>query len=104
MELFALFLKEFDSVKEGDGTVLDNSLIFAFTDQSFAKIHAVDGLPMFTAGKASGRMNTGYHIDGASSPVSRVGLTLQKAMSIGVESWGTGSMETKNIITDILSI
>ena len=32
----------------------------AFTDQSFAKIHAVDGLPIFVAGGASGRMKAGY--------------------------------------------
>ena len=50
MELFATYLKEMDSIPEGDGTLLDHSLFFAFTDQSVAKIHAVDGLPIFTAG------------------------------------------------------
>ena len=53
MELFAMLLKELDAVPEGDGTVLDHSLVFAFTDQSFAKIHAVDGLPLFVAGRAA---------------------------------------------------
>lgn len=103
MELFALFLKELDSVKEGDSTVLDNSLVYAFTDQSFAKIHAVDGLPVFTAGSAGGIMKTGYHIEAAGSTVSRVGLTIHKAMGTGIGSWGSNSMEIKTPFTEILN-
>jgi hypothetical protein len=64
MELFASVLKELDAVPEGDGTLLDHSLTFAYSDQSYAKIHAVDGIPMFVAGNASGRMKTGFHIAG----------------------------------------
>jgi hypothetical protein len=103
MELFVAFLKEMDSIPEGDGTLLDHSLFFAFTDQSFAKIHAVDGLPIFTAGGASGRMKTGYHTPGDGSAVSRVGLTIQKAMGVSLESWGKGSMETKSPYTELLA-
>ncbi len=103
MELFVAFLKEIDAIPEGDGTLLDHSLFFAFTDQSFAKIHAVDGLPIFTAGGASGRMKTGYHTPGDGSAVSRVGLTIQKAMGVSLESWGKGSMETKSPYTELLA-
>jgi hypothetical protein len=103
MELFVTFLKEMDSIPEGDGTLLDHSLFFAFTDQSFAKIHAVDGLPIFTAGGASGRMKTGYHTPGDGSAVSRVGLTIQKAMGVSLETWGKGSMETKSPYTELLA-
>jgi len=103
MELFVSFLKEMDSIPEGDGTLLDHSLFFAFTDQSFAKIHAVDGLPIFTAGGASGRMKTGFHTPGDGSAVSRVGLTIQKAMGVSLETWGKGSMETKSPYTELLA-
>src|SRR6478735_1292950 len=103
MELFAMLLKELDAVPEGDGTVLDHSLVYAFTDQSFAKIHAVDGLPIFTAGGASGRMKTGYHTPGDGSAVSRVGLTIQKAMGVSLETWGKGTMETKSPYTELLA-
>lgn len=103
MELFAMLLKELDAVSEGDGTVLDHSLVFAFTDQSYARIHAVDGLPIFVAGAANGRMKTGYHIVGDSSPVSRVGLTLQKAMGVSLDVWGKGSMEIKRPFTELLA-
>ncbi|GLR87583.1 DUF1552 domain-containing protein [Bradyrhizobium iriomotense] len=103
MELFATLLKELDSIPEGDGTVLDHSLVFAFTDQSYARIHAVDGLPILVAGGASGRMKTGYHIAGDGSPVSRVGLTLLKAMGVPLDVWGKGSMQVRQPYTDLLT-
>lgn len=103
MELFAMLLGELDGIKEGDGTLLDHSLVYAFTDQSFAKIHAVDGLPILVAGGASGRMKGGFHIAGDNSTVSRVGLTVQKAMGISVDGWGKNSMETKSPFTELLA-
>ena len=103
MELLAMMLKEFDAIPEGDGTLLDHSLIFAYSDQSFAKIHAVDGIPIFVAGGANGRMKSGYHIAGAGNPVSRVGLTVQKAMGLPIDGWGTGSMETKSPFAELLA-
>ena len=103
MELFASFLKELDAVPEGDGTILDHSLVYAFTDVSFAKIHALDGIPLLIAGGANGRMKTGYHIAGDGSPVSRVGLTVQKAMGLSIDGWGGGSMATKSPYTELLA-
>ena len=103
MELYAAFLKELDAIPEGDGTILDHSVVFSFTDQSYAKIHAVDGLPIIVAGGANGHMKTGYHIQGDGSPISRVGLTLQKAMGVSLESWGGASMETKSPYTELLA-
>lgn len=103
MELYAAMLKEMEAIPEGDGTLLDHSLVYAYSDVSFAKVHALDGIPMLIAGGASGRMKTGYHIAGGSSPVSRVGLTLQTAMGLPVSSWGKGSMETKSAFTELLA-
>jgi hypothetical protein len=103
MEILASVLKEMDAIQEGDGTLLDHSMVMAYSDQSFAKIHAVDGIPIMLAGNASGRMKTGYHIAGGGNPVSRVGLTVQKAMGISIDGWGKGSMETKAIYTELLA-
>jgi hypothetical protein len=103
MEFFAMLIKELDAIQEGDGTLLDHSLVYAFSDVSFAKIHAVDGIPLFLAGSASGRLKTGYHIAGEGGAVSRVGLTIQKAMGMPVESWGSGSMDTKNPYAELLA-
>jgi hypothetical protein len=103
MELFASFLKELDAIEEGDGTVLDHSLVMAFTDQAYARIHSVDGLPILVAGGASGRLKTGYHVVGDNSPVSRVALTLQKALGVSVDTWGKESLQVRSPYAELLA-
>ena len=56
------FLTEIDAIKEGDGTLLDNMLIMAFSDTGYAKIHSIENIPMFLAGRAGGRHKAGQHI------------------------------------------
>jgi len=103
MEFFAMLVKALDDIKEGDGTLLDHSLVFAYTDTGFAKLHTVDNIPMLLAGSASGRVKTGFHIAGGDTAVSRVGLTVQQAMGIPIDSWGAGSMESKKPVSEILA-
>jgi hypothetical protein len=96
------FVMALDAVKEGDKTLLDNTLVFAHSETEFAKFHTIDNIPMMTAGSAGGRIKTGLHIPGGGTPVSRVGLTLQTAMGVSVDKWGTGSMETNKNIGEML--
>jgi Protein of unknown function (DUF1552) len=102
MEEWAYFVQALASVKEGAGSMLDNVLVFANTDQSFAKTHAIDGIPMFTAGRAGGALKTGLHIDGGGSAGTRLGYTAMKLMGLDVNSWGTQSNATSKEITEIL--
>jgi len=103
MEGFAALLAALDGIQEGNGTLLDHSLVMAYTDTSNAKLHAVDGIPMFLAGSASGRLKTGIHYAGASSTVARVGLTVQQAMGLSIDRWGTDSNQTNKPITEIVA-
>lgn len=100
---FGMLLKALDSVKEGDKTLLDRSLVLAYTDTSYAKVHAVDGIPMLLAGSANGRVKTGHHIAAAGAPVTRVGLTIQQGLGMNVASWGTDGMATSKPITELLA-
>ncbi len=97
------FLDAMASIPEGDGTLLDNCLIFAHSDCSSAKAHAVEGIPMMIAGNAGGRIRTGFHLAGRADPASRVGLTLQQAMGLQVERWGAQSMETNRTIGELMA-
>jgi hypothetical protein len=101
-ESWAYFVDAFSKVKEGDGTLLDNMLIYASTDQSFAKIHSIEGMPMFTAGRAGRKIKTGLHIDGGGTPGSRLGYTVMKSLGVDINSWGTQSNNTSKAIAEIL--
>ena len=102
MEALASFIGIFKSVKEGNGTLLDNTLIFAHAETSYAKVHAVDNIPVMTIGRAAGRLKTGKHIAGHGDPVSRVGLTAMQVMGLPIETWGTGSLQTSKTISEVL--
>ena len=103
MEAWADFVSALAAIKEGDGTLLDNMLVFAHSDVSFAKNHDVLGVPVMLAGRAGGKIKTGLHINGNGEPISRVGLTLQQAMGISVDSWGLDAMNTKRPISEIMA-
>lgn len=103
METFATMLNLMDSVKEGAGTLLDNSLVLATSESNFAKIHSVDNLPIMVAGSAGGRWKSGQHISGNGDASSRVGLTIQQALGMPVTSWGDGAMQTSKPISEVLA-
>lgn len=102
MESWAYFVEAFTKVKEGDGTLMDNVLIYATTDTAWARIHSLEGVPLFTAGRAGGRIKSGIHVDGGGSPVTRVGYTAMKVLGVDVPAWGTKSNNTSKEVSEIL--
>ena len=102
MEAWAGFVQRLASVPEGDGTMLDNCLVFANSDTSLAKPHDVRGLPTIIAGSAGGRVTPGWHVRGNTDPVTRVGLTVQQAMGLPIDAWGTNSLRTSLPVSEIL--
>jgi len=103
MEAWAAFVRELSAFPEGDGSMLDNSVVMAHSETSFAKIHDVLGLPIMLAGRAGGRIQSGLHVAGAGDPVTRIGLTLQQIMGLSVDRWGSGSMETNRAVSEIFA-
>lgn len=102
MKSFAYFVDAMAKQPEGDGTLLDHSLVYAHTDNEFAKTHNLDGAPMFTVGRANGRLKTGLHIDGKGEVATRLGYTLQRLMGLQIGEWGTASLRTSREIGEIL--
>jgi hypothetical protein len=103
IEAWASFVEAFAKVKEGDGTLLDNVLIYANTDHGEARIHSLDNMVAFTAGRAGGRIKTGLHIDAGRTSVTRVGFTAMRAMGLDVPSWGVRSNNTSQEFAEIVA-
>ncbi|MEO6717713.1 MAG: DUF1552 domain-containing protein [Novosphingobium sp.] len=97
------FVDALAGIKEGAGTLLDNTLLVAHSDCSIAKAHAVEGIPMMVIGSGGGRVRTGYHKAGRADAASRIGLSVQQAMGVQVEKWGTGSMDTNRTVTELVA-
>jgi len=103
MESWVDFVDAFKKIPEGDGTLLDNVLILGTTDVGYARTHAIDGMPVFLAGRAGGKGKSGMHIDLKGGSVSQVGYTALRLLGIDKSSWGTLSNESSEVIHEVVA-
>lgn len=101
------FLRELvqmlDSVREGDATLLDRTLVLAITDHGEARLHSMKKYPVITAGSGGGRMRTGFHLAAEGDAATRVGLTVLQALRVpGSGSWGTESNHVTKVFSELL--
>jgi hypothetical protein len=97
------FAMEMDSIKEGDRSLLDRMLIFAFTDHGAPRLHSVRNMPQILIGGANGRHKTGMHISRPSDQATRVSLTAQQIMGVPVAAWGAGGNRVSTPITEVMA-
>ena len=91
----AYFLEKLDSIQEGDGTLLDHCAILFTTDVSYARTHQIDEYPILVAGRAGGRLNTGFHYrSDTKENACMVSLAIARAMGMSLERFGQGPDET----------
>jgi len=62
VEQLAYLMHRLSEVPEGDGTMLDNTLIFVTSSQSDGGNHVMDGVPIVQAGRCGGAIKTGRYI------------------------------------------
>lgn len=67
-EKFAYLLNKLDSVQEGDGTLLDHSLVLSVTEIQMPETHGQNNMPFILAGGASGKLQTGRWLKTQSTP------------------------------------
>lgn len=103
MQTLNTFVQRFRDIEEGDGSLLDNSIILATSDCSNPRLHALNNFPILTFGSLCGRLKTGHHIRSSGDNAARVNLTIARAMGlplaeIGLEAGyvtdSVGDMET----------
>ena len=85
----AYFLKKLSETPDGDGTLLDHSLVLYGSGMSNSNQHDHDPLPLLVAGGASGRMEGGRHIRaGKGAPMSNLLTGMLDKLDIPAEGFG----------------
>jgi hypothetical protein len=88
-DLFARFVDRLAAMPEGDGTVLDHSMLLYGSNMSNSDIHNQDPLPAAIVGKAHGRIRGGQHLSyPQNTPFSNLLVTMFDRADIPVESIG----------------
>jgi len=97
LTLFTKFLEKLNTTRDGDGTLLDHSLILYGSNMSNSNAHNHFPLPTLLVGGGAGTMKGGRHIKEADhTPMTNVLLTMLHKSGVPVESLGdsTGVIAT----------
>jgi hypothetical protein len=87
--LFAYFLDKLQSTPDGDGTLLDHSLVLYGSGMSDGNQHNHTDLPIVLAGGASGRHKGGRHIRNAKkTPMANLHLAILETLQVPADMFG----------------
>jgi Protein of unknown function (DUF1552) len=88
VSLFAEFLAKLRATREGNGTLLDHSLLLYGSGMGNPNVHDHDNLPILVAGGAAGKMKGGRHIRFARpTPLANLHLTLLDKVGVRLDKF-----------------
>jgi hypothetical protein len=97
MTLFANFLERLKSTPDGDGSLLDHTLILYGSGMSESDTHSRLNLPTLLVGGANGRLKGNRHVQAAKeTPIANLMVSLANKFDCNIEKFGslsTGSVE-----------
>jgi hypothetical protein len=100
MEELAYQMEALRKIEEGDGNLLDNSLVFATSDVSNGKMHSPYEFPIILGGSAGGKLKTGLHVRTvANENTSKVLHSICTAFGMNISEFG----EAEGLVTEGLS-
>jgi hypothetical protein len=89
MQQFAYFLKRLKTVKEGEGNLLDNSMILYGSGIGDGDRHNHDDLPIVLAGRGGGTLKPGEHVKyKRDTPLANLYVSLLERMEVQVDEFG----------------
>ncbi len=87
-EQFAYLLERLALVPEGDGTLLDNTLVLWGMEVSRGNSHSLNDMPFLLAGGAGGALQTGRYLRYDGVPHNNLLVSVLNAMGVGDVSFG----------------
>ena len=89
VEQYAYFLQKLKSIREGDKTLLDNSMILFSSDLRDGNRHSPKNLPIILAGKGGGKIKTDQNlIFEKETPLANLYLTMLDTLNIEQKNFG----------------
>jgi hypothetical protein len=87
-ELVSRFLDTLNATPDGDGTLLDHSLLLWGSGLSNPNVHSFDPLPVVLLGGDSGHLAGGRHLRADGMPIANLHLALAQSGGVEIESLG----------------
>jgi hypothetical protein len=96
VHLFSYFLEKLNATPDGDGSLLDHSMIVYGGGLGNPNLHEHTNLPLLVAGGGSGQLKTGRHLAyPADTPMTNLLVSLLDKVGVRTDSFGdsTGPLE-----------
>ena len=84
---YAYLLQKMDEVKEGDRTLLDNSMVMIGSDMWDGNRHTCTEYPLLLAGSGGGRIKTGRAIDFQGGSMAKLFLSIAETMGAPLDQF-----------------
>jgi hypothetical protein len=102
VSLFAEYLAKLKATPEGNGNLLDHSLVLYGSGMGDPNMHTHDNLPIIVAGGAAGRMRGGRHLLFAKpTPLANLHLTLLDKVGVHLESFGDSNGKVDDLFEPV---
>lgn len=92
MVQFAKLLQKLKTSPEGDGTLLDNCVVFLSSEISDGNAHNHNNLPVLLAGRAQGQLTPGRHVKyGNTPPLANLFVSIGEMFGVPMAGFGDDS-------------
>ncbi len=99
VELFAEVLEQMDAVREGDGTLLDHSMVTLGSGLGDGRDHTMNELPIIVAGSANGKLKTGHILNCPdNTPLANLWLSQAQLMGTGMKQFADSTGPLKGLL------
>jgi hypothetical protein len=91
-KLFAYYLDKLKTTPDGDGSLLDHTLLIYGAGMSDSQLHSPIGLPLVLVGGASGQLKGGRHLKyPPNTPLANLHLSLLDKFGVPIDRLGDSS-------------
>jgi hypothetical protein len=97
-EMFDTFLDKLDAIPEGNGTMLDNSIVVWGSELGKGNTHAFEKVPFVVAGRAGGKLQGGRYLQFEDVEHNRLLVSVAQLFGAAeLEKFGTTDTKTGNL-------
>jgi Protein of unknown function (DUF1552) len=97
-EMFGKFLGKLDAIPEGNGTMLDNSLVVWGSELGRGNSHSFEKMPFVVAGGAGGKLKTGRYLQFNGVEHNRLLVSMAQLMGVAdMDKFGSTDTKTGNL-------
>ncbi|WP_179137306.1 DUF1552 domain-containing protein [Candidatus Entotheonella palauensis] len=103
MDQLRYFIDQLSSRPDGDGTLLDNTLILVFSELGDGNLHNHKNMPFILAGGAGGTLSTGRYLHYGGDAHTKLLVSIANAMDVNISTFGYSGHGTgglNNLLTN----